>query len=346
MTEKLFFIISGEHPTLPEAELRAILEAEKCQYQIVKSVPKLLLIEAPRSCIETVSSRSSMCTMSGTYILECHDDRGSIQRAIKDADLSDIFGSGDSFSVRVTKAGRTRSAKNSEALEAFVGKLVRQVVSDVSVDLVRAKKPLLGVLYNGKFLLGLEEYRREAGTFASRRPRRRPVFHPSTMQPKLARCMVNLARPSRGDLILDPFCGVGGLLIEASLIGCRCLGSDIGLRKVRDSTTNMKYFGLDPLGMVLADARSLPFREVKAIATDPPYGTAASTHGASTRELFREFLEAAYEAVAPGGCMCMGAPRKLEVGALGKDTGWTPLERHEIYVHRSLTREIAVFRRG
>lgn len=345
MTEKLFFVVSGEHPTLPEAELRAILEAERCQYQIAKSVPKLLLVEAPRSFIKTVSFRSSMCTISGTYILESQDDQASIQKAVNETDLSDILSSGDSFSVRITKAGRRRSSKNSEALEAFVGKLVQQMVPNVSVDLADPKKPLLGILYDGKFLLGLEEYRREAGTFASRRPRRRPVFHPSTMQPKLARCMVNLARPRRGDLILDPFCGVGGLLIEASLMGCRCLGSDIGLKKVRDSMTNMKYFGLDSVGMVLADARSLPFKEVNAIATDPPYGTAASTHGTSTHELFREFLEAAHETVAPNRYMCMGAPTKLGIDTLGKDAGWTPVEHYEIYVHRSLTREIAVFRK-
>lgn len=345
MSQRLFFIISGEHPTLPEAELRAILEAEECQFRLVKSVPKLLLVETPGSSLNTVSSRSSMCTISGIAILECPDDQASIQEAIRESDLSNTLESGDSFSVRVAKAGSARSTIGSEVLEAFVGNVIQETIHDLSVDLTSPEKPLIGILYDGRFVLGLEKYRREAGSFASRRPRKRPVFHPSTMAPKLARCMVNLARPKRGGLVLDPFCGVGGILIEANLVGCRALGCDIRLKRVRDSLVNMKYFGLEPVGMLQADARTLPSRQVDAIVTDPPYGTAASTHGLSTHELFKQFLKSAYETVSAGGCMCIGAPSKVNVDALGEDAGWIPLEHHEVYVHRSLTREIAVFKR-
>ncbi len=345
MSQRMFFIISGEHPTLPEAELRAILEAEECQFRLIESVPKLLLVETSGSYEKVVSSRSAMCSISGIILLECPDDQTSIQETIRETDLSNILKPGDSYSVRVTKAGSMRSTKSSEVLEAFVGNVIQETAQNLSVDLARPKKPLIAILYDGKFVLGLEKYRREAGSFASRRPRKRPVFHPSTMAPKLARCMVNLARPRRGGVVLDPFCGVGGILIEANLIGCQAIGCDIKLKKVRDSLVNMKYFGLQPVGMLLADARTLPFKQVDAIVTDPPYGTAASTHGLPTHQLFRQFVNSAYETVSPGGRMCIGAPSKVNVDALGEEAGWIPLEHHEVYVHRSLTREIAVFRR-
>ena len=345
MNERLFFVISGEHPTLPKAELKAVLEAEKCQFQMVKSVPKLLIVEAPRSCLEIVSFRSAMCRLSGIHILECSNDRPSIEKTIAETDLSGFLECGDSFSVRVVKAGAIPDVRSSEALEAFVGKIVKRAVHGISVNLVRPTKSLLGVVYDGCFILGLETYRRPSGSLALRRPRRRPVFHPSTMSPKLARCMVNLARPKRGDFVLDPFCGVGGLLIESSLIGCQTFGCDIALKKIQGSLTNLRYFSLEPEGMVLADARVLPFGKVQAIVTDPPYGTAASTHGSTTRELFRQFLNEAHETITAGGCICIGAPMKVEIESLGEDAGLDLLENHEIYVHRSLTREIAVFRR-
>jgi len=345
VSEKLFFVISGEHPTLPKAELKAVLEAEKCQFQTVKTVPKLMIVKAPRSCLEVVSSRSAMCRISGIHILECSNDRASIEKAITETDLSSFLECGDSFSVRVVKAGAVPDKRSSEALEAFVGKTINQNVHNISVDLVKPTKTLLGVVHGGYFILGLETYRRQAGSFASRRPRKRPIFHPSTMPPKLARCMVNLARPKRGDVVLDPFCGVGGLLVESSLIGCRTLGCDIGLKKIQGSLTNLRYFGLEPSGMILADARVLPFGKVQAIVTDPPYGTAASTHGSTTEGLFRQFLDEAHEIISAGGCMCIGSPKKLEIDSLGKDAGLDLVEAHEIYVHRSLTREIAVFRK-
>ena len=345
MSQKLFFVISGEHPTLPDAELKAALEAESCQFRLIESVPKLLLIEAPLSCLEVVSDRSSMCAISGIVILECSSDQASVRQAIGEADLSDILKPNDSFSVRVVKAGKSQGRESSEAIEAFTGKIIEQTVQNVSVDLARPKKPLVAIVYDEKFLLGLETYRRKPGSLASRRPRKRPVFHPSTMPPKLARCMVNLARPKKGDLVLDPFCGVGGLLIEAGLIGCRPLGCDLKLKMIRGSIANLKYFGIEPAGVVLADARVPPFGTVDRIVTDPPYGTAASTHGSTTREILEQFLSAAYETISQGGYICVGAPRRVEIDLLGRDAGLDLVERHEVYVHRSLTREIVVFRR-
>jgi tRNA (guanine10-N2)-dimethyltransferase len=345
VSEKLFFIISGEHPTLPEAELKAILEAEDCQFHVLESAPKLALVEAPQSCLEVVSKRSSMCTISGVHLLQCPNDRGSIRKTIRESDLSSALKPGDSFSVRVVKAGRVHDTRSSEALEAYVGKMAQQTVQGLSVDLIRPRKSLLGIVYDGKFILGLEKHRREPGGFSRRRPRRRPVFHPSTMPPKLARCMVNLARPKRGDLILDPFCGVGGILIEAELIGCRTLGCDLKLKRVQDSLVNMKYFGLEPVGMVFADARSPPFKEIDTIVTDPPYGTAASTHGSTIKEILIRFFSAAYEILSPASCICIGSPKKAEINSLGNDAGFDLVEHHEVYVHRSLTRVIAVFRK-
>ena len=41
--------------------------------------------------------------------------------------------------------------------------------------------------------------------------------------------------------------------------------------------------------------------------------------------------------------ICIAAPKTLNVGSIGADLGYKHLESHFVYVHRSLTREIAVF---
>jgi len=53
--------------------------------------------------------------------------------------------------------------------------------------------------------------------FGKRKPHMRPGFHPSSLNPKLARAFVNLTGIRKGTIV-DMFCGTGGILIEAGLI--------------------------------------------------------------------------------------------------------------------------------
>jgi len=41
----------------------------------------------------------------------------------------------------------------------------------------------------------------------------------------------------------------------------------------------------------------------------------------------------------------MASPKSIRIGNLGKERGFKHIESHYVYVHRSLTREIAVFER-
>jgi len=58
--------------------------------------------------------------------------------------------------------------------------------------------------------------------------------------PKLAKILINLA--GSGDTFLDPFCGSGTFLTEASLLGFKNIyGSDISLKAVEDSKDNTEW---------------------------------------------------------------------------------------------------------
>jgi len=46
------------------------------------------------------------------------------------------------------------------------------------------------------------------------------------ISPRLSKILINLSGVKKGDLLLDPFCGVGGVLIEAILKGIRVYGVD------------------------------------------------------------------------------------------------------------------------
>ena len=72
----------------------------------------------------------------------------------------------------------------------------------------------------------------------------------------MIRALVNMSGAIPGEWILDPFCGTGGTLIEASLIGCRAAGTDADPEMIAGSRINL------PAAMTgTADARYLPFPE-------------------------------------------------------------------------------------
>jgi putative methyltransferase (TIGR01177 family) len=91
----------------------------------------------------------------------------------------------------------------------------------------------------------------------------------SSLPTRLARAMVNLVAIP-GDKIIDPCCGAGTILIEASSIVIKAVGCDINPKMAKASYKNLRHFNLE--GMVLlADARNIK-GSFNAVVTDLPYG--------------------------------------------------------------------------
>ena len=65
------------------------------------------------------------------------------------------------------------------------------------------------------------------------------------LPPKLAQIIINLAvsdhRPLYGEVVLDPFCGTGVVLQEASLMGFDIYGSDLDPRMVEYTERNLEW---------------------------------------------------------------------------------------------------------
>lgn len=61
------------------------------------------------------------------------------------------------------------------------------------------------------------------------------------LPPKLAQIILNLACPSQGATVLDPFCGTGVLLQEAKLNSFSAYGTDLDQRMVEYTTKNLDW---------------------------------------------------------------------------------------------------------
>lgn len=340
---KLFFLLSGEHETLPASELKAILEAEHYPYKIVENLDQVLRVEADAECTEKVRHRAALTRLCGLELFTCKAEINAIAKAVRSINISEFLAEGESFAVRVKRVKEYAEKLDSMFLERKLGEIILDARATAHVSLKNPDKTFVGILTNEKFVFGVKLAEILPKPFVERRPKKKPFFHPSAMPPKLARCMVNLAKPEKGETVFDPFCGTGSTLIEAALMGFKVLGLDAQRHMARGSLKNLAHFGIKPEGIIVADAREPPVRRVDCVVTDPPYGKSASTLKRTTKQLVEEVLTAANCMLKIGKRICIASPKTLSIGKIGERLGYRHVESHFVYVHRSLTREIAIF---
>jgi len=343
---RLFYLLSGEHPTLPSSELKSILEAEDYEYRVLQKLTQVLRVETDVNSVKPVMFRSAMTRVCATELFNCDAKVADIFNRINSTPIERVVERGESFVVRIRRIRGSALHLDRGELERKLGELILNKVKGTRVNLKNPQKTFFGVLTDNKLIFGLKIGEVSPKPFVERRPRKRPFFHPTAMPAKLARCMVNLAQPKTGELVLDPFCGTATMLIEAGLIGCRVVGFDAKRRMIAGSLRNLLHYNVRPEGLAVADARHLPASMADCIVTDPPYGRSATTLGWSTKQIMKDFLPLVEDLLPRGKRICTASPKSIKVGNIGREVGFKHVESHLVYIHRSLTREIAVFERA
>jgi len=342
---RLFLLLSGEHPTLPFSEVTSILEAEGFKHSVIERLRQVFRIEADKDAVKSIISRAAMTRVCCQELFTSQATIREITGTLRRTSIDTFIKKGESFVVRVRRIGEASTITGME-LERKLGKTILEKVEGAKVRLKTPEHTFFGVLTENKFVFGLKLGIILPKPFSERRPRKRPFFQPSAMPAKLARCMVNLTRTKAGDVIFDPFCGTGTFLIEAGLIGCKVFGSDAQRHMVEGSLRNLRFFGVEPEAMIVADAAHPPITRTNCIVTDPPYGRTASTLGESTEQIVRKVLPEFENLLRKKGKICIAAPKTMNIGKMAKEVGLKYLESHYVYVHRTLTREVAVLEKN
>jgi tRNA (guanine10-N2)-dimethyltransferase len=179
--------------------------------------------------------------------------------------------------------------------------------------------------------------------FENRKAQHRPFFSPISLHPKLARVMVNLSSIKKGETLLDPFCGTGGILIEAGLIGARVIGSDIEDKMVDGCKNNLDFYDIKNYELLHSDIGNITkhIAKVDAVVTDFPYGKATTTKGEDIRKLYERAFENISCVLKENGKVVIGLSNK-DMLPLGEKY-FSLVEKHGFRAHRSLTRYFAVF---
>jgi tRNA (guanine10-N2)-dimethyltransferase len=344
--QRLFFLLSGEHQRLPAAEIKAILDSEKIPFKNVKTFKQILSLDAEENAVLKVHARASYTKSCCIELFNEIVDEEDILRRVSEIEYETFVKRNQTIAVRVTRVQRSSPTLRVENLEREIGRVIIEKTMGVGVNLESPDITFQGVITSNHFIFGIKIGEVDPKSFDERRPRKRPFFHPSGLQPKLARCMVNLSRARSGAHLLDPFCGTGSILVEGGTVGCRVVGSDVQSSMVEGSLKNLRRFSIEPLGLVVSDALQLPFKMVDCVATDPPYGRLATTLGSPVKKLIQDFLSSVIDVIPKNGHVVISSPKGLKMRDLGAEVGFEATERYFIYVHRSLTRELAVLKKG
>ena len=173
-------------------------------------------------------------------------------------------------------------------------------------------------------------------SFDDRKGHKRPSLHPSTLHPQLARCLVNLTGIEHGK-ILDPFCGSGGILLEAGLLGFEPIGYDIDPEMIIRARKNLDYFHLKNYMLACKDATTIhqPF---SYMATDLPYGV--NTKKVSYDTLYNSFLTVVKKYCRKKAVICF--PDFFDYNPLLKKLQLTKQYEFTYYLHKSLSKKIVV----
>jgi tRNA (guanine10-N2)-dimethyltransferase len=181
---------------------------------------------------------------------------------------------------------------------------------------------------------------------AARRISALPFRRPVGLDPRLARAAANLARPSSGSRVVDPFVGTGALLAEAALLGARVVGVDRDPVMVQGALRNFAHLGVTAESMTVGDSGEVEFEgslgPFDALLSDLPYGRSSGTGGEDAGRVAARVLPRWAERIRPGGRMVLIVPGGEDpVGA-----PWRRVLSVSVRVHRSLTREFRVYERS
>jgi tRNA (guanine10-N2)-dimethyltransferase len=327
------FELSKEHPTIPFSEVFSCLKAEKIKYETKKLNSDLLIIETVNNIdkIRRIANRLSFTFCINQFLFSCPNDEIEIN-----AEKKPIKKEG---SIAVRCRNRSQNIDSEKIIKdlATVYTKNRQVIlRDPDVE-IRA------LITDNEVNVGIKKYVINRTQYEQRKVQFRPFFSPISLHPKIARALVNISQIRKNETLLDPFCGTGGILLEAGVIGAKIVGSDIENKMIVGCKKTLDHYKIKNYELECCDIGKIKnlVKKVDSIVTDLPYGKSTTTKGENMKPLYDRAFKNMAKTLKKHGIAVIGLSNKNLV-SLGEQY-FTHIETYEIIAHRSLIRYFAVF---
>lgn len=199
-----------------------------------------------------------------------------------------------------------------DALQRSLPRAMRQVKDDADME--------FWLWLNGsEGVIGL---RLSDATMRHRKYKREHL--PASLRPTVAAAMSWLARPTPQDIVLDPLCGAGTILIERALLAPYegVIGGDIRKEAVTMAKRNAYYAGIKATWRT-EDARSLSLEDasVSRIVTNLPFGKQIGSRETNA-DLYTALAHEFRRVLTPDGLLVTLTSEDRLWDTILRDAGW------------------------
>lgn len=329
--ERYAFIL-GKNPALSSAEIFSYLKARGIRFTLQDHTKEFLILD--------LSGEVSLEDLGGSIklgeVLSSHPGPDIPPEPVREAAALlpgrglfgvSAYGAGWKELASQLKLQASRQSRNCKFMNIPKGRSSLTHVEVIKRNLLQDSAEFLLLKGRQVHLARTKEVHDPFG-FQKRdmdRPFKRPML---SIPPRLCRIMVNLSGQG-GGVLLDPFCGIGTVLQEATLMGFTCWGIDTDIQAVRWARRNLKWllkeYSVKQPGFEKrihrGDARKLtelfPANSLDAIVTEPYLGqplkmkpdlNKARRVVRDVRPLYERFVKGSSETLKKGGRLVVVSP--------------------------------------
>jgi tRNA (guanine10-N2)-dimethyltransferase len=333
-------LLSGEHPTLPAAELEALLAVHDPR-ATSHAVGLVAVVQPGRpEGTDEALARMALAHEWGELWAQAPETALGLEQL---ATVVRQRAPGRGTAAVATERRGEGKGLDRATVERALGAALKE--AGHAIDLGAPSLVVFAWLVDGRIACGLRRGQNDRSRFEARVSDERAHFSPVGMHPRRAASLLHLARVAPGGRVYDPFCGTGGLVLEAALEGYDAWGSDLDSFMVQGTLQTLADATAEPLDghVFVADIAAAPplVGPVDGVVTDLPYGRGSSTDGEPLRELYARAFQAFAGLLPRGRRLVVGHPDPELLAGL-EAHGFRVVERHAEPVHRSLVRHYAV----
>jgi tRNA (guanine10-N2)-dimethyltransferase len=342
MSIKDFFVVhAGKYGFLPKSELVGSLEATESNFSLKPGTKYLSRFTCELNKAKESIKRVALSHFLCEELIFQRDSVSNIFNLLYKLDISE----GGSFYVRVNRVEGAISPEEVSSLERKVGSIISEKFRK-KTSFKNPEEVFILHVESGAYALGKFLEPSERKNLKERQNKTKPKFHASMLPPDLSRALVNLARVKKGDIVFDPFCGMGGILLEAELLGAKTIGVDFNEKMLRGAKENLTFYSAFNYDLIRGDARFLPIVKANKAVTDPPYGRLSpKLKKEPIADLYTKFIANLSNIIATGGYFAMVYPKGLEVKTLLNESGFCLISEDDVMVHGKLTRVFLALRK-
>lgn len=247
---------------------------------------------------------------------------------------------GDSFLYRYFSKDKKHKEHNIST--QFIGKGIKDILLSQNMNLsVDTKNPnilIKGICTDKYLYLGIFKKKIDK-SYQERKPHLRILPKPVSLAPRIAKAMINTLGAKQNEIIIDPCCGTGGLLIEAGLLNKRTIGIDIDKEMIYITKSNLEHYKIKNYDLICQDIFSYQ-KHHPFLVTDLPYFK--NTKGTGSIELYGKFIEKFFSLATKKICLCCKEDEEIDIiiKKIVEKHNWQIKKKFILFIHKSLNRKI------